>query len=139
MDDVAERAKVVIWACQRIMKLRGDIENNRVELDDIITIINSLTIPRGWVGLDADGKLHVTWYAKRKTDVGIQPGELFYIDSNANANSLSTSIPIGLLHSADYAWEYDQVTSAIKCIKSRCGRWIGQVVKCEPGALPEVH
>jgi len=137
MDNIAEKARTVTWACRRIMRLRGDVENNRVVLEDIITIINSLTIPRGWVGLDADGKLHVTWYAKRKAGVGMQPGQLFYIDGNAN--SLSTPIPSGLLQSADYAWEYDQVTNAVKCIKSRCGRWFGQIVKCEPNVLPEVH
>lgn len=131
---LAEKARTVSWLVQRLLKLRDDIENKRAEVMETVSLINTLTIPRCWVGMTEDGKLHVTYYAKTPTvPSGLKAGELTVLHGKSTPKG-----PMALMHSADYVWAYRQELGEVECMKSRCGRWVGQTLKCEPGTLPVV-
>ena len=127
MEQVAGRTRAVIALMRQLAGARNNPQNNRVGIDQLVSSINALMIPKAWVGLDDDRQIHVTYYVKSNGALtGLQPGDLTWTGSS--------SVPMGpssMNYLADYVWHYDQAEGTVTCMKSRSGRWCGETLKCE--------
>lgn len=105
MQPVAERARAISGIVRKIKKLSGDLQNNREQLEELVNTANAILLPRVWMGIDAEGMLHVT-YVKRENTVKDQ---------------LFGSGPTELRFSADFIWSYTPWNQTVTCMKSRLG------------------
>lgn len=117
---IAGAARAITKAMAQISNLRHDVPNNRGRLVELVNTVNALLIPRGWVGIDADGMLHVT-YVAREDDrpSGFTSAEV-------------VGRPASVAHQADFVWEYSATTRTVRCTKCRDGSFAhGEVRTCD--------
>jgi len=112
---MGEKARYITYCVQELSRLKGDPQKNRARLNELVSMVNALLIPRSWVGVDNEGLLHVTY---SRVKIGPKHGEII-IGTARNG-------PSALIFSADRAWSYDQIAGTYTCIKSRDGE-IGHV------------
>lgn len=62
-DAIAERAMIVALV-RGIKEIVGDLEKNYRLVKEIVHTINALLLPCSWVGIDGNGRLHLTFLRK---------------------------------------------------------------------------
>ena len=120
---LARRAQAVTALLPQLTRLRGEVQgqkigrHNRARFDglrEVIDTINSLLIPRAWVGLDANGSFHVTYLHRE------------------NVAAKDARGPIALSFNADFVWDYTPWDRKVRCVKCRDGSIeLGAVLQCE--------
>lgn len=113
--EYAIEVTILIHKLNRLRKLKL----SQREICDMIDTINTMLIPRAWIGIDANDDLHVTY---------------LYRDIAENYNIM----PVALNFAADFTWSYDQMTKTFTCGKSRKSDSFpsGSVIKgCQPERL----
>lgn len=119
---IAAAAKAISAIMPSIARLRYDVANNRARLTELVNAVNALLIPRGWIGIDDDGMMHVTYLA-REDDL-----PRFTRDSSG---------PATLAHHADFVWEYSAMNRQVRCVKCRDGSFAdGEVRACDGPVQP---
>lgn len=114
VNAVVYRARMITEIVSQMSRLRHDWLSNRHQLVKLVNDINALLIPKGWVGIDDNGMMHVTFLT----------GE--------NDFRRPDGSPVALSHHADFMWEYSAVTRTVKCIKCRDGSVMkGDILSCE--------
>src|SRR5271157_4760968 len=106
MDDVpllGEKARMLIECYYRIKRA-----TDRAVVDDLVTTINTLTIPRSYTFVDHAGQIHVVMIEnasmmKRFEDWG------------------RLSLPTRLMHSADVVWRFNPQSGIWNVVKDRTG------------------
>ena len=110
LQPVAGTAREITKILPQIARLRHDVVRNRAKIIDLVDAVNALLIPRGWVGIDADGLIHVT-YVVRSDD---KP-RFVMVDGSVPGR------PMALSHHADFVWEYSVLSRTVVCVKCRDG------------------
>ncbi len=117
LKQIAWKARVLTRVIPRIKSLASDVRSNEAGLSELIDTVNALLLPKGWVGIDADGMLHVTYVARE--------------DERQNVKLLTNPFftgPTALAYSADFIWEYSIVNRTVTCVKARRSFKTGQVL-----------
>ena len=110
VQPIAGKARAIERALTLMAPLRHDVATHAPELRELVDTVNALLIPKGWVGLDASGSLHVTYVAPE--------------DRRARNVHLDGSVagrPLALGHHADFVWEYSTLNRTVECVKCRDG------------------
>jgi hypothetical protein len=126
----AKRSKFIGQFISSISQLKFDPKANHTRLNQLVDAVNTLLVPKAWIGIDSDGLLHVTYMTTERRDGG---GEMWKPG------------PLSLILNVDFAWEYIPWEQAYRCLKCRTGDFsTGQIVKaidtvdpqkCNPGPL----
>ena len=111
----ASKASLITVLIQRLGPLVRDLTNNRDRVIEIVNTINALTIPRGWIGVDDDGRIHLTRTIS---------GALY-------------ALPTAVGFSADIVWNYDSIAGTVTCVKSRDGAFAGTTRLCQHPTFPQ--
>lgn len=97
---------------RKVNDIRFSTDVDRTKLKELVDIINAVLLPRGWIGLDNDLALHVTYVSR----AGVE---------------LVGRGPTALILNADFAWEYRPWNRTVICLKCRCGHMsIGEEIGC---------
>ncbi len=110
-QSIAQAISVIM---SQLVHLRHDMTNNRDQLIELVNVVNALLIPRGWIGIDDDGMMHVTRLA-HEDDVSHR----------------ADHEPLVLAYHADFIWEYSALNHNVKCVQCRDGSVMtGETLSC---------
>lgn len=117
MASELDRIRQISMHIESALLLRQNAERNRAALKDSVDTVNALLMPKAWIGIDANGLLHVTYV------IGM---------SVTDAVSAQHKIlPTKLGFVADYIWAFRPWNSTVECIKSREATFKhGEIVPC---------
>lgn len=113
----SERANLVGKFVEAIVDKARDLEKNRGLLESLVNTVNTLIIPKAWIGLDAEGNLHVTYVHREGSE------KIFRYEG----------VPSMLYASANFIWAYRPWDNTMTSMKSRYGE-VGDVFLCTPPA-----
>jgi hypothetical protein len=113
----AGKSRYVGTLIHHICSLKGDLTNNRVKLVELVTTVNALILPKGWIGVDAHGHLHYT------------------VIGNEAAQRLREQWGTTLTFAVDVIWAHCQWNNTVECIKDGTGTFeVGRTYEVQ-GAL----
>lgn len=116
----SQKTHVIAEALSKIGSLSSNVERNTERLRALVDTVNALLIPKGWIGIDTQGRLHATYVAPEDG----RPGRAARDDPGPHQ-------PMALSFAADFIWEYSLVQRTVRCTKSRDGSVThGQVLPC---------
>lgn len=114
VPNVAEKARTVAAFVRNVKRHLVASEKNWHAINDWVNTVNALIIPRAWIGIDDNNRLHVT-----------------YVWKETSRDQLYGTSPTELHYAADYVWAYRPWLGTMTCMKSRVGQ-TGQTFQCNP-------
>lgn len=112
VQPVAGKARAITKAVSLLSSLRHDPQANGDRIRELVDTINSLLIPTGWVGIDSEGRFHLTYVAR-------EDDRARYV--HLDGSEFGTGRPASLAHHADFTWEYSSLDRTVRCVKCRDG------------------
>jgi hypothetical protein len=109
-DTYMKKTRALGHLMSHLFKYKGDVTNNRERVIELVNTINAMIIPRGWIGLDDDARIHLTRVCTR---------------------DFLPRTPVALTYAVDVIWDYDPLSSTVTCAKSRFDDFVGMTRLCQ--------